>query len=190
MPIEETVIDLQDVWERYQTANKARIDAAMLGGGLLLRLKDETQHGDFLAFVDDIGINRRTAQRWMKLAGEPLFNAEYVTEIGGIRATLEYMKTSEWAKWKATAAKLEAMKIQAAEMDAKLQELEAERDYLRTNTTIDPEREAEFWALLGEVREQKDTLNDVMNRTAKEKTKADAWEKRAMALGWTPSERS
>ncbi|WP_428102572.1 hypothetical protein [Candidatus Rariloculus sp.] len=55
-------------WQAYGKANTDRLAAFHETGQHLLKLKAECEHGDWLPYLEDIGIEERTAQRAMRIA--------------------------------------------------------------------------------------------------------------------------
>jgi hypothetical protein len=89
----ETVRDL--LLESDALAVKS-IDKALEAGRLLVIAKEECKHGEWLPFLDRAGIGERKAQRYMTLARSGVTSVT-VSEMGGIRATLEFLSRRERA---------------------------------------------------------------------------------------------
>lgn len=85
--LEELLPDIQQCVSRYQAGRLEAITAALEGGQLLTLARRQLLHGDWLPYLEKVGLNRMTANRWMRLADLGL-TAEEVLERGGIRAVL------------------------------------------------------------------------------------------------------
>ena len=182
--IEQLMDEVTDGVRRYRRLNGERIETAIDTGTSLIRLNGETSHGDWLPFLKRAGIGERTAQRWMRLASEGM-TVDAVQTCGGIKGCLAYMKTRDWAGFKAALGKIADHEARTAEMDETLADLTGERDFLRENTDIDPRRDAMFFELLGKVNDSKESVGVAMRNTQTAKEQANHWEKQAKAAGWT-----
>jgi hypothetical protein len=88
---------LADLAERVKEANRASaaaqrqsIEKAFEAGFLLCVAKEQCEHGDWLSFLGRAVIHERQARRLMQVASSGL-QIGHVSEIGGIRANLEYI---------------------------------------------------------------------------------------------------
>ena len=64
------------------------VNAALEAGGLLTEAKGRLRHGEWGDWLGRVGLAKRTASTWMKLAGMDL-TAEDVIERGGINAAAQ-----------------------------------------------------------------------------------------------------
>ena len=87
LDLEELLEATSDVVARFRRGQLEAVSAALDGGLLLAEAKSRLQHGDWLPWLERVGLNGRTAQRWMQLASLDL-TAEEIVERGGIRAVL------------------------------------------------------------------------------------------------------
>ena len=83
-------------YARHRKATAEAIQAYLDCGAALIEAKAACGHGAWLPWLEGAGIPERTAQRMMKLAGEG-FESDTVTDLGGIRAALEWLGTVERA---------------------------------------------------------------------------------------------
>ena len=85
--LEELLLDTLDCVSRAQAGRLQALEAAIEGGGLLKMARQMTVHGDWILWLEKAGLNRRTANDWIRLSdlGMP---AEQVLELGGMRAVL------------------------------------------------------------------------------------------------------
>ncbi|MEQ1955991.1 hypothetical protein [Mesorhizobium sp. CN2-181] len=88
---------LADLAERIREANEASIAAeataiekALVAGRLLCDAKEACAHGEWGPFLGRAGVHERQARRLMQIARSGL-KADAVSEIGGIKATLEWL---------------------------------------------------------------------------------------------------
>ena len=65
-------------------------------GTALNEAKDLCSHGDWLPFLEGIGLHQRTAQRYMKLAASNL-KSDSVSDLGGISSALKFLRLREAA---------------------------------------------------------------------------------------------
>ena len=74
---------------------------------MLLEARKVAEHGEWAPFLEQAGIPERTARRMLRIARAG-FNSVTVTELGGIRAALEFIAAMEHARenWKAAATAL------------------------------------------------------------------------------------
>lgn len=85
--LEELLPDIQQCVTRYQAGRLESITAAVEGGQLLNLARRQLLHGDWLPYLEKVGLNRMTANRWMRLADLGL-TPEEILERGGLRAVL------------------------------------------------------------------------------------------------------
>ena len=85
--LEELLFDAQDCVERFKAGQTEAIEAAIEGGHLLALARDLTGQGDWIAWLAKVGLNRMTANRWMRLEALGMAAAE-VVEKGGMSAVL------------------------------------------------------------------------------------------------------
>lgn len=69
-------------------------DHYMAAGAALIEAKAACNHGDWLAFLKSAGVNERSAQRYMRLAGSFL-NTVTVSHLGGVTAALKFIQLWE-----------------------------------------------------------------------------------------------
>lgn len=82
---------IKDHHEKAQAAANEALSHALEAGKLLVDVKAEATHGDWLPMLDSIGINPRTAQRYMKLAkNEHLLKSDSVSHLSVTKA-LEFL---------------------------------------------------------------------------------------------------
>ena len=74
--------------QRYRASRKASYAAALDMGRLLLRAREMIAHGDFGAACENIGLQPRTANNFMRLAAAG-FDADQIASLGGIRKSLD-----------------------------------------------------------------------------------------------------
>ena len=95
---EEALVGLVDDIESqvllYRHSNEARIAAALKAGRLFNEARPLVRHGLWAQFVEERGISRMAANRWMRLA-EAGLNVTAVTNAGGIHAALESLRQEE-----------------------------------------------------------------------------------------------
>jgi hypothetical protein len=89
---------LADLAERVKLANvasaeaeRSAIESAMKAGELLCQAKAETAHGQWTPFLERAGVHERQARRLMQLSRSGL-KPDTVSDLGGLKATLEWMK--------------------------------------------------------------------------------------------------
>ena len=88
MDLEELLFDVQDCVRRYRHGQLAALEAAIDAGQLLAIARAKCLRGDWLPWLEKVGLNRMTANLWMRLANTRLTPLE-VQKAGGIRAALE-----------------------------------------------------------------------------------------------------
>lgn len=89
---------LADLAERVKLASAASKEAersatakAMEAGNLLCEAKAATAHGEWARFLERAGVHDRQARRLMQLSRSAL-TSDTVSDLGGIKASLEWMK--------------------------------------------------------------------------------------------------
>ena len=90
---EQLVFEGLDVVAQYNRANHNRIQIALDGGAFLNRVRAQLDHGQWLPYLEGIGLKERTARRWMRLAAVG-FKSATVADLGGIRAADESLSNS------------------------------------------------------------------------------------------------
>ena len=88
MDLEELLFDVQDCVQRYRHGQLAALEAAIDAGQLLAIAREKCIRGDWLPWLEKVGLNRMTTNLWMRLARTGLTPLE-VQKVGGIRAALE-----------------------------------------------------------------------------------------------------
>ena len=96
MDLEELLFDVQDCVKAYRHGQLAALEAAIEAGQLLIVARDKCGRGDWLPWLEKVGLNRMSANLWMRLANTRLTALE-VQELGGIRAALDDAKKRELA---------------------------------------------------------------------------------------------
>jgi hypothetical protein len=88
---------LADLAERVKAANEesaaaehAFIEKALVAGRLLCEAKESCAHGEWTSFLDRASVHERQARRLMQLARSGIA-ADTVSELGGIKAALDYL---------------------------------------------------------------------------------------------------
>ena len=66
--LEELLPDIQQCVSRYQAGRLEAISAALEGGALLAMAREQLLRGDWILYLDKAGVNRMTANRWMRLS--------------------------------------------------------------------------------------------------------------------------
>ena len=87
LTLEDLLMDTLDAVSRFRVGQREAVGGALDAGGLLVTAKGRLQHGEWGNWLERVGLNSRTASRWMKLAGMEL-TAEQIIAQGGIRAVL------------------------------------------------------------------------------------------------------
>ena len=85
--LEDLLMDTLDAVSRFRVGQREAVGGALDAGELLVTAKGRLQHGEWGNWLERVGLNSRTASRWMKLAGMEL-TAEQIIAQGGIRAVL------------------------------------------------------------------------------------------------------
>ena len=86
--LEELLLDTLDCVARAKAGRLQALEAAIEGGGLLKMARQMTLHGDWIVWLEKAGLNRRTANDWIRLSDLEM-PAEQVLERGGMRAVLK-----------------------------------------------------------------------------------------------------
>lgn len=81
---------IKGVNEAAQAAQRQTIEKAFEAGFLLCQAKEQCAHGEWTPFLERTGIHDRQARRLMQIASCGL-GIGHVSEIGGIRAALDYI---------------------------------------------------------------------------------------------------
>ena len=66
--LEELLFDAQDCVTRWKAGRVEATAAAIDGGNILTMAHGLTGHGDWLDWLDKVGLTPTTASRWMRLA--------------------------------------------------------------------------------------------------------------------------
>lgn len=85
--LEDLLPDIQQCVTRYQAGRLESIAAAVEGGQLLNMARRQLLHGDWMPYLEKVGLNRMTASRWMRLADLGL-TPEEILKRGGMQAVL------------------------------------------------------------------------------------------------------
>ena len=109
--LDETILCV----ERYRAGRLATTEAALEGGRLLESARSRLNHGDWLPWLDRVGLNRATANRWMRLTRLGMTAAE-ILEAGGMRAVLEAQTTTPRPRGRARREDLVAEVEEASEV--------------------------------------------------------------------------
>lgn len=88
MDLEELLYDVAACVQRYRHGQLAALEAAIEAGQLLAIARERCRHGDWIPWLEKVGLQRTTANLWMRLAKTGLTPLQ-VQEAGGIRAALE-----------------------------------------------------------------------------------------------------
>ena len=91
--LEELLDETISCVERYRAGRLAATEAALEGGRLLESARSRLNHGDWLPWLGRAGLNRATANRWMRLSRLGMTAVE-ILEAGGMRAVLEAQTTT------------------------------------------------------------------------------------------------
>lgn len=81
---------IHDADRAAEAAARVTIEKAFEAGVLLLQAKQQCPHGQWLPFLERAHLGERRARRWMQLADSGL-QIGHVTDLGGIRATLDFL---------------------------------------------------------------------------------------------------
>ena len=96
LDLEELLFDVQDCAARYRHGQLAALEAAIEAGQLLAIAREKCGRGDWIPWLEKVGLNRMTANLWMRLARTGLTPVQ-VQEAGGIRAALDAQRRSDLA---------------------------------------------------------------------------------------------
>ena len=86
--IEDLLLATLDAVSRFRVGQREAVAAALDAGALLTEAKGRLRHGEWGDWLGRVGLAKRTASTWMKLAGMDL-TAEDVIERGGINAAAQ-----------------------------------------------------------------------------------------------------
>ena len=86
--IEQLTMDGLEIVARYTRSNEDRIQAALDGGAFLNRVKATLAHGEFLPYLERIGLVSKMAERWMALDTAGL-DIRQIVEYGGLSAAYD-----------------------------------------------------------------------------------------------------
>ena len=89
--IEDLLFKTLDAISRYRVGQREAVGAALEAGGLLTEAKGQLQHGEWGDWLGRVGLAKRTASTWMKLAGMGLTSSA-VIDRGGINAAARGVK--------------------------------------------------------------------------------------------------
>ena len=89
--IEDLLFKTLDAISRYRVGQREAVGAALEAGGLLTEAKGRLQHGEWGDWLGRVGLAKRTASTWMKLAGMGLTSSA-VIDRGGINAAARGVK--------------------------------------------------------------------------------------------------
>ena len=85
--IEDLLFATLDAVSRWRVGQRDAVSAALDAGALLTEAKGRLHHGEWGDWLGRVGLAKRTASMWRKLAGMDL-TAEEVIDRGGIVQTL------------------------------------------------------------------------------------------------------
>ena len=80
-----------DAVSRFRVGQREAVGAALEAGGLLTEAKGRLKHGEWGEWIGRVGLAKRTASTWMKLAGMGLTSSA-VIDRGGINAAARGVK--------------------------------------------------------------------------------------------------
>ena len=86
----------QAALERYKRADAERIAAALDAGALLNDAKAAAGHGQWLPYLDHLGVRERTVQRWMRLAKAGVKSATVADFFGGLTLADDALAEFDW----------------------------------------------------------------------------------------------
>ena len=89
--IEDLLFKTLDAISCYRVGQREAVGAALEAGGLLTEAKGRLQHGEWGDWLGRVGLAKRTASTWMKLAGMGLTSSA-VIDRGGINAAARGVK--------------------------------------------------------------------------------------------------
>ena len=89
--IEDLLLATLDAVSRFRVGQRDAVGAALEAGGLLTEAKGRLKHGEWGEWIGRVGLAKRTASTWMKLAGMGLTSSA-VIDRGGINAAARGVK--------------------------------------------------------------------------------------------------
>ena len=89
--IEDLLLATLDAVSRFRVGQREAVGAALEAGGLLTEAKGRLSHGQWGDWLGRVGLAKRTASTWMKLAGMGLTSSA-VIDRGGINAAARGVK--------------------------------------------------------------------------------------------------
>ena len=116
--IEGLLLATLDAVSRFRVGQRDSVAAALEAGQLLLEAKDRVGHGGFGNWLDRVGLNARTARRWMAIAERGL-TVEGVIAAGGINAAARGAKTDSESDLPNPEPARELAAVESAIADAK-----------------------------------------------------------------------
>ena len=85
--IEDLLLATLDAVSRFRVGQRDAVGAALEAGGLLTEAKGRLKHGEWGEWIGRVGLAKRTASMWMRLASLGLTGEEVIAR-GGIVQTL------------------------------------------------------------------------------------------------------
>ena len=85
--IEDLLLSTLDAVSRFRVGQREAVGAALEAGALLTEAKGRLKHGEWGEWIGRVGLAKRTASMWMRLASLGLTGEEVVAR-GGIVQTL------------------------------------------------------------------------------------------------------
>ena len=89
--IEDLLLQILDAVSRFRVGQQESVSAALEAGGLLTEAKGRLRHGEWGDWLGRVGLAKRTASTWMKVAGMGLTSSA-VIDRGGINAAARGVK--------------------------------------------------------------------------------------------------
>ena len=89
--LEDLLLATLDAVSRFRVGQREAVSAALEAGGLLTEAKGRLKHGEWGDWIGRVGLAKRTASTWMKLAGMGLTSSA-VIDRGGINAAARGVK--------------------------------------------------------------------------------------------------
>ena len=89
--IDDLLLATLDAVSRFRVGQREAVGAALETGGLLPEAKGRLRHGEWGDWLGRVGLAKRTASTWMKLAGMGLTSSA-VIDRGGINAAARGVK--------------------------------------------------------------------------------------------------
>ena len=89
--IEDLLLATLDAVSRFRVGQRDAVGAALDAGALLTEAKSRLKHGEWGEWIGRVGLAKRTASTWMKLAGMGLTSSA-VIDRGGINAAARGVK--------------------------------------------------------------------------------------------------